>query len=366
MNVPARRQEMFAGTEVPPEHLRLDLDRLRDFLAPRLDGLDGPLDAVKFKGGQSNPTYRVTGPGGCYVLRRKPPGELLESAHAIDREYRVLEALGAVGIPAPRPFLYCANADVIGSEFYIAEHVDGRVFWDADLPGVGPAGRAAIYRDMSCTLAAIHDLSPGAFGLAGLGAPDGYLRRNFARWARNYSASKLVEIPDMDWLLENIGGMLPEDAPSTFIHGDFGLYNLIIHPTKPRLRAVLDWEMATIGDPLVDLAHHLRVWWEPPYPGGAATSLNGLPIEQLGIPSSGEQVAAYCDARGIAVPDLTPYVGYAQFRYAAMIQGILKRARDGTASAQATLHRQERVIEIARLARRTFEEGWQPQPGKRP
>ncbi|MFN3389867.1 MAG: phosphotransferase family protein, partial [Allosphingosinicella sp.] len=320
MNAPPRRQEMFAGTEAPPEHLRLDLERLRAFLAPRLDGLDGPLDAVKFKGGQSNPTYRLTWPGACYVLRRKPPGELLASAHAIDREYRVLEALSAAGIPAPRPFLYCADTGVIGSEFYIAEHVEGRVFWDADLPGVDPAGCAAIYRDMSRTLAAIHDLSPEAYGLADLGAPNGYLQRNFARWARNYSASKLVDIPDMDWLLETVGGLLPEGAPSTFIHGDFGLYNLIIHPTETRVRAVLDWEMATIGDPLVDLAHHLRAWWEPPYPGGAATSLHGLPLEQLGIPSADAQVAAYCSVRGIPVPDLTPYVGYAQFRYAAMIQ----------------------------------------------
>jgi aminoglycoside phosphotransferase (APT) family kinase protein len=354
------RQEMFAGTEAPPAHLQLDLARLRAYLAPQLDGLDGPLEAVKFKGGQSNPTYRLTGPGAAYVLRRKPPGTLIASAHAIDREYRVLAAMRTAGIPAPLPFLYCADESVIGSEFYIAEHVEGRVYWDADLPDADPAGRAALYRDMARILAAIHDLDPEAIGLGDLAPRGDYLQRNFARWSRNYAASRLVDIADMDWLLANVAERLPADAPAAFIHGDFGLYNIIVDTDAPRARAVLDWEMATIGDPLVDMAHHLRAWWEPPCSGGAATSLQGLDLVALGIPSAEDHVAAYCDQRGVGVPDLTPYVGYAQFRYAAMIQGILKRARDGTASARATFHRQERVIEIARLARRTFEEGWQP------
>ena len=356
------RQEMLAGTEEPPEHLRLDLDRLRAWLAPRLEGLDGPLTAAKFKGGQSNPTYLVTGPGARYVLRRKPPGSLVASAHAIDREYKVYAAVSAVGIPVPRPYLYCDDADVVGTEFYVAEHVEGRVFWDAELPGLTPAERSAVYDDLARVLAAIHRLDPDAIGLGDLARREGYERRNFERWAKGYEASKLADIADMDWLIATLPDHLPADVPAGLLHGDFGLYNVIVDGSAPRVRAALDWEMATLGDPLVDLAHHLRAWWEPRDDTGAATSLAGRDLAALGIPTAQGQVAAYARHRGIPLPDLNVYLAYAQFRYAAMIQGILKRAATGTAAARKVLHTQERVVAVARMARRTLEEGLQPHP----
>ena len=348
------RQSIFGGTEPPPPHLALDPATLRRFLAPRLPGMDGAIEAVKFKGGQSNPTYRLEGPGARYVLRRKPPGMLVATAHAIDREYRVIEALHAAGIPVPKPFLYCADESVIGSEFYIAQCVEGRVFWEAELPAVSPADRAAIYDEMNAVLARLHKLDVDAIGLGDLGRREGYTARNLQRWSGIYKQSELVAIPDMDWLIETLPARLPAAGPSTFIHGDYGLYNLILHPTEPRLLAVLDWEMATIGDPLVDLAHHLRAWWDIPDPQGSASSLVGQDLPALGIPDMGTYVESYAQRRSIGIPDMRFHLAYAQFRYAAMVQGILKRAQEGTASSRVMLHRQERVQQIARLARQTL------------
>lgn len=350
----ADRQAIFGGTEAPPAHLLLDPAVLRSFLAPRVPGMDGPIAVAKFKGSQSNPTYRIEGPGGLYVLRRKPPGTLVATAHQIDREYRVIAALHDAGVPVPKPWLYCADDSVIGSEFYIAECVEGRVFWEAEAPGVTPDDRAAIYADMNAILARIHALDVDAVGLGDLGRRDGYALRNLARWSGLYTASALVPIPDMDWLMAELPRRLPAETPSTFIHGDYGLYNLIVHPIEPRILAVLDWEMATIGDPLIDLAHHARPWWDIPDPNGSATSIGNLDRAALGIPEMDAYFQSYARHRGIALPDMRVYLAYAQFRYAAMIQGILKRAADGTASSRVMLHRQERVTEIASLARRTL------------
>lgn len=350
------RQEMFSGAEPPPAHLALDLDRLQPWLAARLAGLDGSLDAVKFKGGQSNPTYRVTGPGAAYVLRRQPPGKLAASAHAIDREYRVLAALSEAGLPVPQPHFYCNDPDVAGYPFYIVEYVAGRVFWEADLPGLAPVDRAAIYDEMNAVLARLHSLHPDEIGLGDLGPRGGYVARNLARWTRLYEHSRLIDIPDMDWLAAALPDRLPADDAAQLLHGDYGLYNIILHPTEPRLLAVLDWEMATIGDPLVDLAHHLRPWWEIPDPDhGAASSLVGLDLDRLGIPDMDAYVAAYCLRQGREMPDLRFYLAFAQFRYAAMVQGILKRVADGTAAGRVVLHRQERVAQAAALARATLD-----------
>jgi aminoglycoside phosphotransferase (APT) family kinase protein len=350
----ANRQTIFGGTEPPPAHLALDPAVLRAYLAPRLPGMDGPIDAVKFKGGQSNPTYRLEGPGARYVLRRKPPGTLVATAHAIDREYRVTGALHSAGMPVPQPFLYCADQSVIGSEFYIAEYVEGRVFWQAELPGVSTSDRAIIYAEMNEVLARLHALDINAIGLGDLGRRTGYTERNLARWSDIYRKSALVPIADMDWLMDALAAQLPSEGQATFIHGDYGLYNLIIHPTEPRLLAILDWEMATIGDPLVDVAHHLRAWWDIPDLNGSASSLVGFDLPALGIPKMESYLATYAGHRGIALPDLRFHLAYAQFRYAAMIQGILKRANDGTASSRVMLHRQERVFAIACLARATL------------
>lgn len=351
------RQSLFEGAETPPSHLAIDPEELRSCLAPRLAGLDGPLQVDKFKGGQSNPTYRVRGPGATYVLRRKPPGARVASAHAIDREYRVLKVLAAAELPVPRPILYCDEDNSLGFTFYVVDHVDGRIFWDADLPGVEPSERSAIYDQTNEVLARLHSLDPHRLGLGDLAPRTSYLRRNLERWSAIYAQSQLVWIDDMDWLVEHLPDRLPAHETVRLLHGDYGLYNIIFHPTEPRLLAVLDWEMATLGEPLVDLAHHLRPYWEIPDPeGAAATSLEGLDLESLGIPSLQDYVRRYADRRRIPTPELGFYLAFAQFRYAAMIQGILKRAADGTASGRVVLHRQERVVEIAARARRQLEQ----------
>ncbi|MFC3443663.1 phosphotransferase family protein [Sphingobium rhizovicinum] len=350
------RQEQFSGEEAPPAHLLLDLDRLAAYLAPRLPGMGRDLSATKFKGGQSNPTYRLAGPAGSFVLRRKPPGQLVASAHRIDREYHILSALAKTDIPAPRPYLYCADTDVIGSEFYIVEHVAGRIFWEADMAGCAPQERAAIYEDMNDILARLHAIDPGAVGLGDLARADGYAARNLMRWSSLYRQAELTPIADMDWLMEMLPRHLPKTEEICFIHGDYGLYNLIIAPNEPRISAVLDWEMATLGNPLIDLAHHLRAWWDLPDAGLAATSLVGADLPSLGIPAMDDYVARYCRRRGIAVPDMSWYLAYAQFRYAAMVQGILKRAADGTASSRVMVHSQDRVVRIAAMARQSLEQ----------
>lgn len=351
------RQAIFSGTEPAGERYGLDLERLAGFLGDRLGIIFDDLTAVKFKGGQSNPTFLLKGAGGSWVLRRRPPGVLVAGAHAIDREFRVLKSMAACAFPAPEPILYCEDEALIGSAFYLASYVDGRVFWDAELPGVQTGDRTVIYNHMNAGLAALHSIDPAAADLADLGRGEGYAARNLSRWSRAWADSKLVDIPDMDWLVRALPDAVPEQGSIAFIHGDYGLSNLIFDPIRPRLLAVLDWEMATVGDPLIDLAHHLRPWWELAEESGAATSLVDRDLTALGIPSMDDYIAAYCARRGLPVPDMAYYLAHAQFRYAAMVQGILKRARDGSASSRRILHTQERVIAIARLARQTLQEG---------
>lgn len=352
----SKRQSLFEGAEAPPSHLAIDPENLRSCLAHRLPGLNGPLEIEKFKGGQSNPTYRIRGPSETYVLRRRPPGARVSSAHAIDREYRVLHALAAADLPVPRPILYCAEENALGYAFTVVEHVEGRIFWDADLPDLESSERSSIYDQMNATLARLHNLDPHSLGLGDLAPSDSFVRRNLARWSAIYAQSQLTLIDDMDWLVANLPKRIPETQTVQLLHGDYGLYNIIFHHNEPRLLAVLDWEMATLGEPLVDLAHHLRPYWEPPDPeGAAATSLEGLDFDSLGIPSLDDYVKAYARRRRIPTPDLGFHLAFAQFRYAAMIQGILKRTVDGTASGRIVLHRQERVVEVARRARQQLE-----------
>jgi aminoglycoside phosphotransferase (APT) family kinase protein len=351
------RQLLFSGTEQPPAHLAIDANALARYLSRHLDGISGPLEIVKFKGGQSNPTYKITARDRTYVLRRRPPGKLLESAHAIDREYRVLSALSRVKFPVPQPHLYCDDDGVIGSAFYVADFHEGRVFWNAEIPGADSVCRAALYDEMNALLVRLHELDVAALGLGDFGRTGGYAARNLARWSKQYVESKLIDIPDMDWLMETLPKRLPGSESTTLLHGDFGLYNIIVHPSKPEILAVLDWEMATLGDPLIDLAHHVRPWWDPPDPlGGSATSLIGRNLKELGIPDVDSYMSRYFGRRpSMPAADMTFYIGFAQFRYAAMVQGILKRTQAGINSSRAVLHSQRRVVEIAALARRTLQ-----------
>lgn len=352
----ADRQEMLSGTEVPPEHLTLDSEALGEYLRNRVPELGDDFEIEKFKGGQSNPTYKLIGKTQSFVLRRRPPGELLASAHAIDREYRVTKALSAIGLPAPRPALYCDDESVIGSEFYITEFVDGRVFWNAEVPGVSRQDRTAIYESMSDFLARLHKVDYRAVGLETFGREDGFTARNLKRWSTIYEQSKLIEIPDIEWLKDALHERLPAQEPVTIIHGDFGLYNAIIHGTRAEIRSVLDWEMSTLGNPYIDLAHNTRAWWEPPgFAEGTATTLVGQNLQELGIPSLENHVQNYCQQAGIAnIPDMQFYLSFVQFRYAVMVQGIIKRAQQGTNVNRRVSHSQDRVAAIAALARRTL------------
>jgi aminoglycoside phosphotransferase (APT) family kinase protein len=351
------RQATFSGTEAPPEHLAIDVPRLAAYLADKVPGLGTDFSVEKFKGGQSNPTYKLTGADVTVVLRRRPPGNLLPSAHAIDREYKVMDAVGRAGIPAPKAYLYCKDESIIGSEFYVVGFNAGTVFWNADMPGATPEERGAVYDDMNARMAEIHGLDFNAIGLGDLSRVGGYAVRNLARWSKIYQESKLVDIPDMDWLIARLPDLVPSDERTCLVHGDFGLYNVIVAPDRPAISAIIDWEMATLGDPFIDLAHHVRAWWEVPDPqGGAATSLKGMNVHALGIPTMDEYIDTYCRRMGLSeLPHRRFYLGYAQFRNAAMVQGILKRAAIGTASGRASVHRQERVYEIAALARATLE-----------
>ena len=352
------RQVLMSGQEEPPEHLKLDLRSLSSYLSEAAPWIGEILEASKFKGGQSNPTYKLISTSGPLVLRRKPPGKLIQSAHDIKREFKVLESLHKIGFCVPKPSIYCSDASIVGTEFYLVEYVPGRVFWEADLPGLAPADRAQVYDAMNAQLAALHQLDVVEAGLQDMGKASGYLARNFRRWADIYKQSELVPIAEMDRLIELLPSQLPSTEKPCLLHGDYGLYNVIFGEEDPSIRAILDWEMTTIGDPLVDLAHHLRAWWdEPDLDGASATTLRGLPLGDLGIPSMEAYVRRYCERRAVPVPDMRVHLSFAQFRYAAMIQGILKRALDGTASSRRVLHRQERVVSIARISLATLQSG---------
>jgi aminoglycoside phosphotransferase (APT) family kinase protein len=348
---------LFQGTEVPIEALAISSATLSAWIGDRLPGFDKPFTVRKFKGGQSNPTYCISTEAGPYVLRRRPPGVAASSAHAIDREFKVLCALQGAGLPIPHVYFYCDDAAVIGSEFYMVEYVEGRVFWSAELPELISPERGQFLDSMNASLARLHKVDFNAVGLGNLARHEGYIQRNFERWWKTYNTSKLVEISDMDWLASALRERLPTAEPLTLIHGDFGIYNLIAHPKEARIAAILDWEMATLGNPLVDLAHTMRPWLEPPSADGSRPTLADKDLAALGLPTLGEFAARWSERSGINWTDPDFYLGYAMFRYAAMIQGILKRREDGTAANRNLVHTQDRVIAIAARARAILTQG---------
>jgi aminoglycoside phosphotransferase (APT) family kinase protein len=328
------RQTAFTGTREVAAPLRFDVARLEAWLAERVGGFRGPLAVRQFKGGQSNPTYLLETPGHRYVLRRKPPGKLLPSAHAVDREFRVISALHRQGFPVPPPVVACDDPDVVGTAFFVMDFVEGRIFWDPQLVGVTPAERTAIYDAANATIARLHAFDPAAIGLADYGRGENYVARQVERWSKQYRASETEAIEDMERLIVWLPQHLPPAGPVRLVHGDFRLDNVILAPDAPVVRAVIDWELSTLGDPLADFSYHLMKWHMPHSSAGTG-SLVGLDLPALGIPSLEAYVDAYSARTGLDPrPHLPNYLAYNFFRIAAILQGIAGRVRDGTATSE--------------------------------
>lgn len=310
-----------------------DVAKLEAYLTGAISGFAGPLTVKQFDGGQSNPTYLLSTPGARYVMRRKPPGVLLKSAHAVDREFRVTKALHGIGFPVPEPLCLCEDAEVIGTIFYVMEHMEGRVFWDSKMPDLTPAERTAIYNSANETLARLHTVDYEALGLGDYGRPGNYFARQISRWSQQYQQSQTRSIDAMDKLIEWLPKAVPEDdGRSSIIHGDFSFHNLIVHPTEPRVIAVIDWELSTIGHPLGDLMYHCMEWYRPEGVDDRGT-LSGADLAELGIPTMKEYVARYCERTGISVSGSTGfYRAFNLFRVAAILQGVAGRMRDGVAT----------------------------------
>ena len=334
---------------VAPQHA-FDTGRLAAWIEATVGPQDGPLEVAQFKGGQSNPTYLVTAGSRRYVLRRKPPGKLLPSAHAVDREYRVMRALADTDVPVARMHALCEDETVIGTVFYLMEYVGGRVLWDPRLPDLSPPERARYHDEINRVIAALHSVDPVAVGLGDFGKTGEYIARQVARWTKQYQASETEKIEAMDnliaWLPENI----PASDETRIVHGDYRIDNVIFDPEEPRIRAVIDWELCTLGHPLADFAYHCMVWRIPP---GVFRGLGGTDLPSLGIPTEREYVAAYCrrtDRDGIAERDWEYYMAYNMFRIAAIVQGVMARALQGNASSAEALETGRAARPLAELA----------------
>jgi aminoglycoside phosphotransferase (APT) family kinase protein len=314
---------------------RFDQHALAEYLSRTVPEFAHGIHVEQFEGGQSNPTFRITAGGRRYVLRKQPPGELLPSAHQVDREFRVQQALAATGVPVPRMVALCEDPAVIGTKFYVMEWVEGRVFAETRLPSLTPQERRAIYLDLARVLARLHTVEPAAIGLADFGRPGNYYERQIARWSKQYVASKTEQIDAMDRLMEWLPNNIPEPGLSVIVHGDYRLGNTLIHPTEPRIVAVLDWELSTLGDGLADLGYLCQDYHGESYND---VGLAGADLEALGIPTEAEMVAEYCRHAGIdKIDNWLFYLVYNMFRSAAIIQGVYKRGLDGNASSASAL-----------------------------
>jgi aminoglycoside phosphotransferase (APT) family kinase protein len=334
--------EQYTGTGPVAAQHAVDVAALEAWLATQLPGWrGGPLAVEQFRGGQSNPTFKLTTPDAVYVMRAKPGpvAKLLPSAHAIEREYRVMKALASHGVPVPRMLALCEDESVIGRAFYVMDFVDGRVLWNQSLPDSTNAERAAIYDEMNRVIAALHKVDVAAAGLADFGKPGNYFERQIGRWSRQYVASITQPIEAMDRLIDWLPAHMPASARDetkvSVVHGDYRLDNLVFDRTQPRVLAVLDWELSTLGHPLADFSYHCMAWHIPP---GAFRGIGGLDHAALGIPVESEYVRRYCERTGFTTPealagDWNFYLAYNLFRMAAILQGIAKRVEDGTASS---------------------------------
>ncbi|MDZ4730372.1 MAG: phosphotransferase family protein [Xanthomonadales bacterium] len=328
----------------------LDDATLTKYLADRLPGFKGPLQSKKFAGGQSNPTYLLTSPSGQYVLRRKPPGQLLASAHAVDREFRVLKALENSVVPVARPLLLCTDDSVTGSMFYLMDFVAGRILWDPALPDSSQQQRGEIFYEMLRVLAAIHDVDLGAAGLEDFGHPGDYFERQTGRWSKQYRAAETESIAAMEHLMDWLPANMPaNDGQISLIHGDYRLDNLIFHPQQTRVLAVLDWELSTLGHPLADLAYFCMCLRLPRTE--RIKGLAGMNLAELGIPDEQALVDRYCELRGLTgISQWNFYLAFSMFRLAAICQGVMKRALDGNAA-------NDNAVATGRMARPLAELG---------
>nr|WP_316639006.1 phosphotransferase [uncultured Roseateles sp.] len=353
--------DAFTGTRAVSAQQQFDTEALAAWLKPRVPGFEGPLSVEQFKGGQSNPTYKLNTPGGSYVMRAKPGpvAKLLPSAHAIEREFAVMKALQGSDVPVPRMLALCEDESVMGRAFYVMEFMQGRVLWDQSLPGMSQAERAALYDEMNRVMAALHKVDFAAVGLAGYGKPGNYFERQIGRWSKQYLASVTQDIPAMNeliaWLPSNIPDSARDPSEVSIVHGDYRMDNLVFHPTEPRALAVLDWELSTLGHPLADFSYHCMSWHIQT--SGAARGLGGRDLAALGIPDELSYVRRYCERTGRAdaetvMKDWNFYLAYNLFRIAAILQGIAKRVEDGTASS-------DRARETGAGARPMAELGWQ-------
>jgi aminoglycoside phosphotransferase (APT) family kinase protein len=341
-----RSAENSGTGEVRNAH-RFDVGKLRSWMGQNVAGFSGPLRVEQFKGGQSNPTYKLVTPGRNYVLRRKPPGKLLPGAHAVDREYRVIDALGREGFPVAEALGLCLDEEVIGTAFYVMAMVEGRIFWEPTFPEVAREQRPAYFDAMNATIAALHDIDPDAAGLADYGRPGNYFERQIGRWSKQYlgdaEAGRVAAMDRLvEWLPQNVP---PGEAQARVIHGDFRCDNMIFHAVEPRVIAVLDWELSTLGEPLADFSYHLMMYRMP---AELFSGLAGLDLAALNIPSQDEYVASYCRRTGReSLPNLDFYVAFNMFRLAAILHGIKGRLARGTA---ASAHAGKMVAGLGDLA----------------
>jgi len=326
----------------------IDETRLAAWATAHVPGFAGPVTVTKFPGGQSNPTYRVESSGGAYVLRRKPFGTILPSAHAVEREYRLIAALHPAGFPVARPYALCEDRQVIGAPFYLMEMVGGRTFWDGSLPDMAPPERTAIYEAIVDTLAALHRIDPETVGLGDYGKPGNYFARQVERWTRQYRASQTEDLPEVEALIAFLPRTVPPQTQTSIVHGDYRIDNMIFAADRPQVLAVLDWELSTLGDPLADFSYFLMNWVTEPE---GRSGVKGLAGPETGIPTIEDMVARYCAATGRdGVPDLDWYFAYNLFRLTGIVQGIKKRMLDGNASSTQAASTVERLPGLASAA----------------
>jgi aminoglycoside phosphotransferase (APT) family kinase protein len=338
----------FADTTDVRSGFEFDTAALARWMAVHVDGFAGPLTVQQFRGGQSNPTYKLITPSRNYVLRRKPSGELLKGAHAVEREAKVMAALGYIGFPAPHIYALCMDETVIGTWFYVMEMVEGRIFWDATVPGISATERTAIFDAMNATIAKLHSVDPAQVGLSDFGRAGKYVERQIARWSAQYFDDAFAgRDADMDRLIDWLRAHIPADDESCIVHGDYRIDNMIFHAHEPRVIAVLDWELSTLGHPLVDFAGHTMMYHMPPH---IVAGLAGADIAALGIPTEADYIVAYCRRTGRAgIPDYGFYMAFNFFRMAAIFHGIKGRAIRGTAASAQAVERGEYFPELARL-----------------